>query len=170
MGDIKKSAPKKVKWIYKEWDGYPTSYESDVPWLPGISETIFTKKYVRCAVEVPNSDGEREIREQGSVVRVAPEEMPEGMMTYHELWDAIDRLHAHEQGSCSCTGATNDHSLREKVEGTLRALLIEDEVKHRAILVRLVREQLTPDQEHQGYSVEDAYRYMRFLQEELGAF
>ena len=85
-------------------------------------------------------------------------------LTEDELWDALDGLHAYDDG-CVDSGI-HDELLRDQVKRQMRSMSAED---RRAFIARRVREQYLSDEAiAQQYGLEDAAGFWRWLDEEMG--
>lgn len=81
-----------------------------------------------------------------------------------ELWDAIDGLHAYDTG-CVSSGI-HDEVLRERVKVQLRNLPEKD---RRVLLGRRFRDSYLSEKGlAQGYGLEDAAGFWRWLDEDMG--
>lgn len=80
------------------------------------------------------------------------------MMTYEELRDALDGLHAWDDGMVD--SGIHDDEVRERVRAMLQALPYQD---RKALLIRVIADLCPPDQ---GYGSEDVQAWLEWLRDE----
>jgi hypothetical protein len=93
-----------------------------------------------------------------------PDPTTDNPLTEAELWDAMDGMHAYDTG-CVDSGI-RDEVLRHRVKVQMRGMP-DDE--RRMMLARLFRDNyLTDEAISQGYGLEDAADFWRWLDEDMG--
>ncbi len=88
-------------------------------------------------------------------------------MTEQELRDALDGLYAYDGGATD--SGIHDEVLRQKCITTIKAMPLKPgELVPRLWLSRLIRDMwLSEEVLEQGYGIEDAISFLRWLEEEM---
>lgn len=89
-------------------------------------------------------------------------------MTEQELRDALDDLYAYDTGSRQ--SGIHDEALRQRCINAIAAMPLQpSELVPRLWLSRLIRDMwLSEVALAQGYGIEDAIKFLRWLEEEMG--